>query len=141
MTTKSTYTIHYWPRNKIAGFGVTIKISNEFLEFAKRQKIDKQKYEEIGLEIIQASGWKNLNYDFFEKTGGICNWVEGVENTGLLHHVRVPGNAAGVALEKGLDGWAYYPHNMDNISQASAVLGIMSHYLDNIESRMPKDEE
>lgn len=132
---KSNYQIYYWPKDGICGHSVTVEVSEEFIEFARKQEIDKKSYEEIGLGIIRACGWENFEKKDMSHEGGICAWED---NSGLLHHINVPGNAAGVALEEGAHGWAYHPHNMDYMSQAAAVLGIMSFYLRDIEMRLPR---
>lgn len=133
---KSNYQIHYYPIIKSHG-NLRVDVSNEFVEFAKKQKINKEKYEELGLSFIKLSGWPDYTKEMIRhgpSGGRICNWWE--ENdveTGLLFFVNVPGNAAGLCLEDGADGWRYYPHNMDNMSQAAVALGIITEYLSEIE--------
>tara|TARA_Y100000034_G_scaffold111629_1_gene144871 strand:- start:1792 stop:2181 length:390 start_codon:yes stop_codon:yes gene_type:complete len=124
------------PEDRPKGYGIYFFVSDKFIEFAKKQEIDKKRYEKIGLNFIPSSGWPNIKYSSFR--GGICSWVK---NTGLLRHINVPGNVAGVALEESIFESPdyhniYYPHNIDSILQTSAILAIMSHYLNDIESRI-----
>lgn len=134
---KSNYEIRYSPEKCPKGYSTHFFVSDKFIKFAKRQEIDREKYEEIGRDFIRASGWEDMKDDNPIFRNGVCSWDE---DTGLLHHINVPGNAAGVALERGGDGWVYNPHNMDNIAQASAVLAIMISYLNDIESRIPEKD-
>lgn len=126
---RSNYRIEYWPAEGGNGHCVTVKVSNEFIEFAKRQEIDRKRYEEIGLNIEKACCLDGILEE------DICEW-EG--ETGLLRCINIPGNAAGAILEKGIDGWEYHGHNMSDISQASVILGIIIHYLNDIEMRIPR---
>lgn len=135
---RSNCQILYWPKDGACGHSVTVEVSEEFIEFARKQEIDKKKYEKIGLGIIRACGWEKFGKRDISHEGGICHWEE---DSGLLHHICIPGNAAGVALEKMAHEWAYRPHNMHYMSQAAAVLGIMSFYLKDIEIRIPRKTE
>ncbi|MDP2628656.1 MAG: hypothetical protein Q8P15_02035 [Nanoarchaeota archaeon] len=133
MINKSNYLIDYFPVQRAGGFHISFRISKEFAEFAKQQKLNHEHYEEIGLSAIRNSGWRD-----YQPLYKICNWVcENGNPTGLLHHVRVPGNAAGVGLEEDFDRLAYCSYNMDGPSQVSAVLAVMSFYFKNIESMIP----
>jgi len=132
---KAHHLIHYSPKPGICGHSVTAHVSNEFIEFAKRQKIGRRKYERLGLEMIRECGWPDFKYSDIQHAPRICGWVD---RTGLLFYVNVPGNAAGVALEKGSNGWVYHPHNMDRQNQAAVVLGLMTNYLTEIEARIPR---
>ncbi|MFH1585582.1 MAG: hypothetical protein ABIB79_02355 [archaeon] len=139
MINKPHFFMHYSPVKKIAGYGVSVPVSKDFVEFAKTVKdIDKDYFERYGLECIRASGWPDFTRQDICHAPSICGWWE---DTGLLHYINVPGNAAGIVLVESMPReWRYSPNNMDDITQASAVIGIMSQYLMQIMLRIPDSE-
>ncbi|MBD3247227.1 hypothetical protein GF378_01250 [Candidatus Pacearchaeota archaeon] len=131
----NNYSIKYHPSKGTNGHSIMIGLSDDFVEFAKKQEINKEKYENLAEGIFQATGWPNYKKEdkWFHR---VCSWKEDEEGkeTGLMFYLRVPGNAAGITLEKKSDEWGYYSNNLDYHTQAAAVFGVMSCYFEEIEA-------
>ena len=132
---KSNFSIKYFPSQKLSGQGFEIDISDEFVEFARKQKLNKERYENLAREAYVFFGFEKSLEFYVDRQ--ICNW-EG--DSGLLHHVIVPGNAAGICLEEGLAGLSYTPNNIDSPNQALVLFRVMFHYLNDIELRIPNEK-
>lgn len=128
----SHYRFRYNPENKPHGHGFDVDVSEEFLEFARRQSVNKKGYEAVAEEAYRMFGFESSIEHY--KESGFCHW-EG--ESGLLHYVVVPGSAASICLEEDdIHGSFYYSHNIDNPRQTLILFSVILHYLEDIESRI-----
>jgi|SRR3989344_1287110 len=124
------YKIRFNPVNRPKGFGFDVEVSDEFVEFARRQEINKKSYEDAAENAYKLFGLEASVEDY--KKRGFCHW-DG--DSGLLNRVEVPGSAAGICLEYfETDGWTYYPHNIDSPNQTLVLFAVMMKYIYDISS-------
>lgn len=122
------YFLEYHPfkREGSTYMGITIRLPSRFPIFARTLKIDKENFEEYSHDVLKLHNFPPSS--FFRK-GEMVGWEN--DDNGLLHHARVPGNAAGIALHLyGLDAPFYACDNVCSSSQISVCLAVMIHYLD-----------
>lgn len=139
MLTKSNYRISYFPRNATSGHSVLINLKKEFCDFARTQKVNREKYVELGASLIEVLCQSDFNKDnglvlanHFKENSQSIIW-----DGGLVRVLQVPGNAAGINLEEShIDGPLYSPNNMDGVNQAAMVLAFFTHYFYDLESRI-----
>lgn len=108
----------------MGGWGFMVRLPKDFQYEARKLSINRRANEDHAREIIRLHG-----FDPEEYSHSFCNWEEG----GLLHHLRVPGNAAGLALEINAGSPGYFPHNIDGLQQMSMCLSIITRYLGQVQ--------
>ncbi len=129
---KTNYRIVYSPKQIIGGYGFHVYLTPEFCDFARQQEVDKERYERRGLEFLKASYFKEDISGLWPEGRRICNW-----DGGLLTNISAPGNGCGLDLL--LDdphGPALYPNNIDSLYQQSALLAIVSNWLNDMELKI-----
>ena len=138
MLRRSNYNIRYAPTDASPGnplWAISVEITPEFFEFLKKQKPDKEQYEELGLRTFKALGYKNIDRKFVAEQfadSAICSW-EG----GLLRKIQVPGDAAGLFLEES-PHLMYSTHNIASQSQTTPIMVILTMYLFDMELLIPR---
>src|SRR3989338_4151083 len=119
------YKIRYLPKDRPGCWGFTVLLPENFTYHARKLPINRQALEQYARETVKTHG-----YDLDLYSRQFCNW----EGGGLLHHLIVPGNAAGLVLE--LDtphNPSYSPHNIDGQVQMSMCLATITRYLDEVQ--------
>jgi len=119
------YRIEYSPRNQLSGFGFNIRLPQEFPEFVKPLEFNHDDYEEFTERMLEVHQFKTRL-----RRGEYCGWQDG-----LLHHVQVPGNATGIAIDlAGIDRPIYLPDNVDTPVKMSVLLAVMTKYLTQVQA-------
>ena len=131
MLQKSNYQILYFPNDKASGYGFTIRLKEEFRDFARFQDVNQELYEQETIRLIKF--FTDIDWNEVSKQhGGLCCF-----DGGLLWKIKIPGNAAGISLENRNQDEPYYTsHNIDSPYQTGILLGILSRYLFDIEGRI-----
>jgi hypothetical protein len=137
--TSSNYQSYFCPRRDIAigrfGFGVDLK--DEFVEFAKKQELDHKDYEKYGMDVLKACGFNDtaIKLAGLDKIG-IYGWHQ--NHSGLLVRASVPGGEENnITLGKNPD-YRLSPHNVDEMRQCTALFSLVTHWLTDIELRIPR---
>jgi hypothetical protein len=114
---------------------VSAGITPEFHQFLLEQEPDSEKYEELGLQVLNMSGYPEIDKEYIESSfmeGTICGWERG-----LMTRVQVPGNAACIGFETSPE-LRYSSHNLAYDSQALTISVVLQRYFFDMELNIPK---
>jgi len=131
VVTTTNYRIVYRPEKErpVGMSGFTVYLNPRFVSFCKKQEFDTSIYNSIGQEMMKAAGFSDVVVQHYPRS---CNF-EG----GFLTNITVPGNACGLDyMTHGPDSPMLAPHNVDNDTQMKALLGIFSHWAQNMEYKI-----
>jgi hypothetical protein len=126
------YRIIYRPVDRPGGFGFDVELPLNFKEAVTGLEFDVERYETYGRRIVTVHGFDAAVYG----TELFYGWWE----RGLVGSIRVPGNAAGLALEeepyRSRGVLQYSSFNMDNSNQTSIALALLTKYLEDIRFKL-----
>ncbi len=134
MLRRSNYHILYLPNDSNPSgnwHGFNVEVTKEFCDFARKLKIEHEHYEDLTYDMIKVAGWPHISKENF--SGPLTGW-----DGGLLKHIIVPGNASSLVLSFELpDHPKYISHNIDDISQMSALMAVITRYILQVEYSIP----
>jgi len=137
---KLPYKINFLPDCKSqsgGGFGFSVDLSVDFVEFAKMQELDHAAYERHGREILLGAGYKpNIIEELSEEWSGIYGWHQNY--SGLLVRTSVPGwqeNQIDL-INPTSNEYRFSAHNIDDSQQFAASFALILNWLNDINFRM-----
>ncbi|MFH1332546.1 MAG: hypothetical protein ABIH63_04670 [archaeon] len=134
MLRRSNYHILYLPNDSNPSgnwHGFNVEVTKEFCNFAKKLDINHDSYEDLTYDMIRVAGFKSITRENFK--GPLTRW-----DGGLLRHIIVPGNASSLVLSFDLpDQPKYISHNVDDVSQMSALMAVITRYILEVDYSIP----
>jgi len=136
---KNPYQIHFLPNCKSlssGGFGFSIDLREDFVEFAKKQELDHERYEKDGRLVLLGAGYsRDCVEELVSNWIGIYGWHQ--DYSGLLVRASVPGwdeNQVDLITPHG--DYRLSSHNIDDSQQFAAAFCLVNNWLNDIVSRM-----
>lgn len=137
---KAPYQIYFLPNCKSVssgGFGFLVDLREDFVEFAKKQDLDHQKYEEDGKRILLGAGYNSeCVEELVNNWIGIYGWHQ--NHGGLMVRASVPGwqeNQIDLTMPT-LHEYRLSSHNIDDSQQFAASFALVNNWLNDIVVRM-----
>ncbi len=136
---RSNYQLYFLPirLEGFGRFGFSVDLKDEFVDFAKNQKLDSQLYERNGKEILKACGFNDSSIKIAQLDEiGIYGWHK--DYSGLLVRASVPGKEENNISLSTTPTYRLTPHNIDTVQQFTAAFALVNKWLIDIELRIPK---
>ena len=136
---KTPYQIYFLPNCKSpssGGFGFSIDLRKDFVEFAKKQELDHERYEKDGRLILLGAGYnRDCVEELVNNWIGIYGWHQ--DYSGLMVRASVPGwDENQVDLITSAGDYRLSSHNIDDSLQFAASFALVNNWLNDIVSRM-----
>ena len=135
----SPFQINFSPNDRSPsgnGFGFSVDLRKDFVEVAKRVKLDYRAYEDDGRKILLGAGYNSSCVEDLTDHGiGIYGWHK--DYSGLLLRATVPGFQENqIELNILWRDYRFISHNIDDSQQFAASFALINRWLNDITYRM-----